>query len=190
MLILSLHSETRRKAGGGGSQRTTIVINSIPYIPSKSQDIFYQIFLGCLLDRRSCSNCIYSSINRVADITLADFWGKAFNSEDTRKGVSLIIANNSRGKDLIQTSSELYTFNSNLKEAINGQPRLYDGFKYIQYHPLALFPNFFKQILPESLRLAILTNRMPWKLLWGCYRLASVLHTKKMKQNVVKKYCK
>lgn len=187
----SISSFRNKKEGwGGGSQRTTIVINSIPYIPSKSQDIFYQIFLGCLLDRRSCSNCIYSSINRVADITLADFWGKAFNSEDTRKGVSLIIANNSRGKDLIQTSSELYTFNSNLKEAINGQPRLYDGFKYIQYHPLALFPNFFKQILPESLRLAILTNRMPWKLLWGCYRLSSVLHTKKMKENIVKKYCK
>ncbi len=180
----------KKKGWGGESYRTTIVINSNPHTLNKSQDIFHQIFSSCLLDRRSCSNCIYSSINRAADITLADFWGKEFNLENTRKGVSLIIANNSRGKGLIQTSSELYTFNSNLKEAINGQPRLYDGFKYIQYHPLALFPNFFKRILPESLRLSILTNRMPWKLLWGCYRLASILHTKNMKRNILKKYCK
>lgn len=186
--ILSFRN--KKEGWGGESQRTTVEIKGYLYTPPKSQDIFYQIFSSCLLDRRSCSNCIYSTINRVADITLGDFWGKTFSPEDTRKGVSLIIANNSHGNNLICSSSELYIFNSCLKEAVNGQPRLYDGFKYIQYHPLALFPSFFKRILPENLRLSILTNKMPWKLLWGCFRLASILHTKKMKKNILKKYCK
>lgn len=178
-----------KKEGWNKSQRTTINIDGNQQTLSKKQDIFYQIFSGCLLDRRSCSNCTYSSINRIADITLADFWGKSFNAEDSRKGVSLIIANNSRGNNLILSSSELHIFKSTLMEAVNGQPRLYDGFKYIQYHPLVMFPNFFKRILPQKLRLSILTNKMPWKLLWGCYRVASIFHTKKLKKNILKKYC-
>lgn len=187
----SLLSFRDKKEGWGKSQRTTLNINGKPHILSKSQDIFYQIFSSCLLDRKSCSNCIYSSINRTADITLADFWGKAFKLEDAQKGVSLIIANNSHGHSLLLSASdELYIFNSKLTDAINGQPRLYDGFKYIQYHPFALFPNFFKKVLPQSLWIAILTNKMPWKLLWGCYRLASILHTKRLKKIILKKYCK
>lgn len=175
-----------KKNGWNNSQNTTIEIKGNPYKVPKKQDIFYKIFSGCLLDRRSCSNCIYSSINRVADITLADFWGKSFDKEDSKKGVSLIIANNPHGNKLIQESPDLYTFNSKLIDAINGQPRLYDGFKYIQYHPVALFPNFFNLILPPKLRLAILTNQMPWKLLWGGYRLMSIIHNKVMKKNILK----
>lgn len=175
-----------KENGWGKSQRTTIKINNQPYKVPKNQDIFYQIFSGCLLDRKSCSNCFYSSINRVADITLADFWGKNFEQDDQKKGVSLILSNNPHGEKLIQSSSELHFFPCQLTEAINGQPRLYDGFKYIQYHPIVLFPNFFNHILSPKIRLNILTNKMPWKLLWGCFRLLSILHSKKIKKNILK----
>lgn len=180
----------KKDGWGVNSQRTTIESNGISYRVSKEKDIFYHIYSGCLLDRKSCSNCVYSSINRVADITLADFWGKKFNKEDLRKGVSLILSNNSHGEQLIKSSSELYLFNSKLIEAINGQPRLYDGFKYIQYHPIVLFPHFFNRILPSKILLSILTNQMPWKLVWGCYRLLSIQHSKKIKKDILKRYCK
>lgn len=183
----SILSFRNKNEGWYKSQKTTLEINGKPKTPSTEQDIFYQIYSSCLLDRRSCSNCTYSSINRVADITLADFWNKNFSPEDSKKGVSLIIANNSHGNSLLQSSSdELYLFNSKLIEAINGQPRLYDGFKYIQYHPIALFPIFFKKVLPENLWLSILRNRMPWKLFWGIYRLLSILHTQRTKKKIIK----
>lgn len=185
-----IYSFRDKSNGWKDSYRTTIIIHNIPTKINKAEDKFYQIYTSCLLDRRSCSNCLYSAIDRVSDITLGDFWGKDFTVENNKKGVSLIIANNSHGNSLLQSSSDdLYLFNSNLIEAINGQPRLYDGFKYIQFHPVALFPKFFKKFLPEHLRLSILTNRMPWKLLWGIYRFASILHTKRIKKRIIKKFC-
>lgn len=149
------------------SQRTTIDINNRPVKIEREKDVFYRIFSSWLLDRKSCSNCVYSSLDRIADITLADFWGGPFDDSEYQKGVSLIIGNNQRGDELIKDSTFLYIKKVSLVQAINTNPNLYSGYKYIQYHPLVMYPHFFKKILPRHVRLSILTNRMPWKLLWG-----------------------
>lgn len=139
------------------------------------------------MDRRSCSNCKYSSIDRVADITLADFWGAPCDEKEFLKGVSLIIANNAHGDELILNSNEsLYHFESDLASAIKTNSNLYNGYKFIQYHPVVLFPNLCRKLLPEKLRLAILTNRMPWKLLWACYKIPTIWYAELKKKNVLK----
>lgn len=182
-----IYSFRDKKEGQYWSQRTTIDIDGAPVKIPRKEDVFYRIFTSWLLDRRSCSNCKYSSIDRVADITLADYWGAPCEEKEFLKGVSLIIANNVHGKRLILDSNEnLYLFEANLSSAIKSNPNLYNGYKFIQYHPVVLFPNLFRRILPTKLRLAILTNRMPWKLLWACYKIPTIWYAKWMKNNVLK----
>lgn len=58
--------------------------------------------------RRSCAKCPYTNLQRVSDITLADFWGwqnsvPEMNKDD--RGISLVLLNTEKGKELFQTVS-------------------------------------------------------------------------------------
>lgn len=184
-----IYSFRDKKEGqyGYASQRTTIAIKNIPIKIESKKDIFYAIYTGGLLMRKSCSNCLFSRLPRIADITLADFWGYRAQNDEYQKGISLILSNNQTGDEFVKESSKwLYTFPSTLEIAINGNPNIYTGYNYIQYHPLAKYPQFFKSILPDSLRLSILTNKIPWKLLWGFYKVATIIHKKQDKKKILK----
>lgn len=154
----------------------------------RKDDVFYQIFSTWLLDRKSCSNCMFSSIERVADITLADFWGGAKKKEDYQLGVNLIIANNLHGNLLVESAGGIETYPATLRQAINSNSNLYNGYKFVLYHPLVLFPNFFRKVLPEKVRRAILTRKYPWIFLWAPYKLLTKWYAKRMKKIVMKKY--
>lgn len=58
------------------------------------------LFFKGLIFRESCYHCQYSNIQRVSDITIADFWGieKVYSRFDTPKGVSLVLTNTSKGQ--------------------------------------------------------------------------------------------
>jgi coenzyme F420-reducing hydrogenase beta subunit len=168
------------------SQCTTINIDNVPHKLSRGKDIFYKIYAGLITERRSCSNCKYSSLPRIADITLADFWGGPFDKKEYLLGVSLIITNNKRANDLIKKTKKLYIFTAELKDAINSNPNLYCGYKFMQFHPIILFPVFFRKILPTKVMFAILTNKMPWKLIWGVYKVLTILYTKRIKTTILK----
>lgn len=60
-------------------------------------------FLKNLNLRKSCYECKFKTINRDADITLADFWGleKVFPDIDDNKGYSLVLGNSEKGNELI-----------------------------------------------------------------------------------------
>ncbi|WP_455674289.1 Coenzyme F420 hydrogenase/dehydrogenase, beta subunit C-terminal domain [Phocaeicola sp.] len=170
------------------SQCTTIDLDGKATKLNRSNDIFYQIFSGWMLDRKSCSNCQYSSIERVADITIADFWGGPFKNEEFKKGVSLIIANNNHAIELITQNSYLHITKTGLKPALSGNSNLYNGFKYIQYHPIVMFSDFFRKHLPNNIRLAILTNKKPWKLLWAIFKILTKIHARNVRKDIAKKY--
>ncbi len=73
-------------------------------IEEKSTDTFFVGFNTYLFLRESCYECKYCGTNRVADITLADFWGVDLSkiSETQRKnGVSLIVSNSDRGRAIV-----------------------------------------------------------------------------------------
>ena len=168
------------------SQCTTIEQNGKEVKLKRKDDIFYSIYAGWMLDRKSCSNCQFSEINRVADITLADFWGLPV-PDYYKQGVSLIIANNSKANSLIKNADSIYTFEDSLRTAIDGNPHLFTGYKFIQYHPIVMWPNFFRKVLSKKLRFNILTNKMPYKLFWAFYKLATIYLTKYRKQQTIKK---
>lgn len=168
------------------SQCTTIEQNGKEVKLKRKDDIFYSIYASWMLDRRSCSNCQFSEINRIADITLADFWGLPV-PDYYKQGVSLIIANNSKANSLIKNADSIYIFEDSLYTAINGNPHLFTGYKFIQYHPIVMWPNFFQKVLSKKLRFNILTNKMPYKLFWAFYKLATIYLTKYRKQQTIKK---
>lgn len=75
--------------------------NCIEYKHSDYDPYFFSFLAGKTL-RENCYNCQYKKLERVADITLADFW--RVNEIDPqfadKMGVSLVWVNNEKGKQL------------------------------------------------------------------------------------------
>lgn len=71
-------------------------------------DPYYSAFLECKMYRESCYNCHYTSFYRNSDITLADYWGilNAHPEFYSEKGVSLVLINNNKGKELLNKINE------------------------------------------------------------------------------------
>jgi coenzyme F420-reducing hydrogenase beta subunit len=69
-------------------------------------------FQTSLMARPSCYNCEFVELNRVGDMTIADFWGiEQIEYElDDDKGISLVIVNNEKGNLLFENIKEKLTF--------------------------------------------------------------------------------
>lgn len=80
---------------------------------STLDSIFWTGFLGNVCLRECCATCDYAKSERIADITLGDFWGiwedPTFNVDHT-KGVSLIIPNNDKGRLLLESCKDKIEF--------------------------------------------------------------------------------
>ncbi|MBQ3548138.1 MAG: Coenzyme F420 hydrogenase/dehydrogenase, beta subunit C-terminal domain [Clostridia bacterium] len=65
---------------------------------------YFSGFLRNMTQRESCYSCPYTTINRVGDITLADFWGVDKVRPDLLNldGTSLIFVNSKKGENLIE----------------------------------------------------------------------------------------
>ena len=70
-------------------------------------------FLQNLYLRQSCYNCKFKQINRVSDITVADFWGidKIIPKMDDDKGISLVVLHNKKGENLFNKVKNKLIFN-------------------------------------------------------------------------------
>lgn len=75
--------------------------------------------------RPSCHKCYFANVNRIADVTLADFWGIEKNKPEfnDNKGVSLVLVNTEKGKRMFEASmSDLESFECNVQNCM--QPTL------------------------------------------------------------------
>ena len=73
------------------------------------RDMWLRIFLSNKGLRSSCYGCRYTSMKRVSDITLADFWGyqpEGSDDKKTDKGISLVLCNNERGYEAFNEIKE------------------------------------------------------------------------------------
>ena len=84
-------------------------------------DAYLLSFLNALNYTDNCYSCQYASLNRVSDITLGDNWGTEY-SDELAKGVSLILVNSEKGKELL-INTRLILKDVDVKKAIsaNGQ---------------------------------------------------------------------
>lgn len=92
------------------------------------EDPFIRGFLRELFLRPSCHQCNYAGTSRVADITLADFWGYMDTcraDRDNDKGISMVMLNTENGEHIFQNvRRQLCIFSRPLEEAVNGNPAL------------------------------------------------------------------
>lgn len=100
----------RDKSKGWSKNQYCIVYNDGSVEKEFSvKQLFHAGYLQGLFYRPSCGNCPFSSIPRIADITLADYWrykGRLLKKGEDL-GVSLVITNNEHGNQLLYECSYL-----------------------------------------------------------------------------------
>lgn len=73
--------------------------------PPSVRDRYTFAFLRSLCYTENCYSCKYATTERVSDITLGDSWGSQLPVEEQEKGISLILCQNEKGKELLSMAS-------------------------------------------------------------------------------------
>ena len=88
-----------------------------------SKDFFFRSYVDNYVLRENCFNCQYSRLQRVSDLTIADFWSyqprsmKFYNYE---LGVSIMFVNTLKGRDLLDlVKNDIVYEERNYKECAN-----------------------------------------------------------------------
>ena len=104
-----------------------------PYLGSEGRDPFFIWSNRNYSLRDCCHHCEYTSVERVSDITIADFWGflpRSFKETSFDKGTSLVLINTPKGEQMVKSiSSKLYLTERTIKEAIAGNQMLQKTFE-------------------------------------------------------------
>lgn len=125
-----------------------IIFDKDTYINDLNQDLYMKGFLQDLYLRPSCYNCKFKKINRLSDITVADFWGieKVLPKMDDDKGTSLIIIHTDKGKQLFDILFDKMIVNEvNMNEALKYNPSMIKSVKYNEKRK-----EFFERFINEK----------------------------------------
>lgn len=99
-----------------------------PYICSKFKDPYLRGVGKNLFQREICFSCKYASTERAGDLTIADSWRyRAYEREsrNDQKGVSLVIINSQRGKEVFEKiRKDLFVRKQSMEYAVDGNPGL------------------------------------------------------------------
>ena len=93
--------------------------NGREYVGSKFKDPYLIAFNKDIAVRDCCHSCPYAKAERLGDITLADFWGYKSTHEcakNYQKGISCVIINTEKGKQLFELVSENIIFEKRTME--------------------------------------------------------------------------
>ena len=89
--------------------------------PGRVNDSYLSTFLDAIDYTENCYTCKYASFDRVSDLTLGDAWGQL--SETTQEGVSLILCQTQKGKELLELA-ELEKCDVDIEKAIAANHQL------------------------------------------------------------------
>ena len=95
---------------------------------SRDMEAYFKAFISGHLMRMNCYQCPFANRRRCGDITLADFWGvrkQMPDFPDIHKGVSLLIANGVKGKNLLkELKDKFYIRPVSMDTAVNTNKNL------------------------------------------------------------------
>ena len=119
----------RSKANGWNNQTPIIIFDDGNSIEEKS---YYRAFAKELINRKSCSSCVFASKYRISDFTIGDLWGieKIRPEIDSTNGVSLLMVNSKKGIELLDKLSE----NMSLYEISIDEVAKYNHFHNVKEH--------------------------------------------------------
>ena len=80
-------------------------------------------FLNSLSYTENCYSCKYACKQRVADLTLGDSWGSELSNDEQKNGVSLILVQTEKGKELLEIS-ENQLLSVDIEKAISNNHQL------------------------------------------------------------------
>lgn len=86
-------------------------------------DLYTFAFLTSLDYTENCYSCHYATLDRVSDITLGDSWGSELDVEEQKKGISLILCQTEKGKELLE-NTKIELRNVDLNKAIEANHQL------------------------------------------------------------------
>lgn len=112
--------EFRKRDGWGIAPSVSFCGRNRPMCGKDS--LYMKAFTASAIFRKCCYQCRYSSIPRVGDCTLGDFWGIGKYGipfeYDTRKGVSLVLANTAQGEAALHQLTDCFVEERTLEEAL------------------------------------------------------------------------
>lgn len=111
----------RNKDKGWSLYQVKILLEKKVYSKEFTKDYYMQAFLNNICLRDSCYECSFKKKYRNSDITLADYWGvrKIHPEFNDDKGVSLVVINSEKGKDLFDNIKDNLVFkDTNLEKAL------------------------------------------------------------------------
>lgn len=86
-------------------------------------DKYSMAFLYGISYTDKCYSCPYARTERISDITLGDSWGSDLLEEEQRKGISLVLCQTKKGKELL-SMSKIYLMNANVRKSIESNHQL------------------------------------------------------------------
>lgn len=109
----------RDKSKGWGPNQVTVVFDDGSSSTTTSQENPMQKgFLDNWYLRPSCYQCQFAKIPRVADISLADFWGYdlQLKEKNNNRGMSLIVVSSNHGQELFESIKDQVEYHEVSKE--------------------------------------------------------------------------
>lgn len=91
----------RAKSNGWANPKPIVEFENGKIVEEES---FQKAFSRVLISRPCCSTCMFTTPQKVADITIGDFWGveKLTDIKDYWKGISIVFANSQKGLEMIE----------------------------------------------------------------------------------------
>lgn len=100
-----------------------LAIDGEKVTPANVIDAYTLAFLEGLSFTANCYSCKFASVSRVSDLTLGDSWGSTLSEDEQKKGISLILAQTDKGRELLAEAS-LITFPVNIFDAMKHNAQL------------------------------------------------------------------
>lgn len=98
------------------------------YSRAQDNDLYSSAYHHNIVSRPSCYDCQFKGFPRMADITIADFWGcekfAAYKEIDDNAGTSAVICNSQKGLDFYRKLKNITSIESKIEEMIPGNPAL------------------------------------------------------------------
>lgn len=116
-----------KKRNGWRSQGSISYNNKVKTISPYNSSYYYYYYLQNSVSRICCYSCKYSSVKRVSDITIGDYWNieKVMPEINSKNGYSVCLINTIRGNKFFDNvKDKLYYYETTLEDAVKGNGNL------------------------------------------------------------------
>lgn len=125
--VISKFSFRDKKQGWKGFNISAECENGIILKNSRYTSSYIELYGQGAILRPSCYKCQYSSLTRVSDLTIGDFWGieQLYPEFDDNRGVSMVLVNTQKGNELFcEINNYLSWFEVTRDDILFKQPNL------------------------------------------------------------------